>query len=283
LSNIVIVTDSTADLTARTAAEHGIAVVPVSVIHKGKTYLDGIDITSEAFYPMLRSSDELPTTSQPAPLQFQEVYERLLESADGIVSIHVSGELSATVDSASVAAASVSKERIHVVDSGFVSYALALQVLEAARLAREGRIAEDILTRMARLKNKMELAFTLDTLHYLHKGGRIGMVSALMGTVLGIKAVIRIEEGHLVPAGKERSTARALSSIVDILSKRYGQEKVVVAVGHGAGAEYASMLREMVISALNVDGEPAAFEIGPAVGVHAGPGAVGVAVRPVKY
>ena len=80
---------------------------------------------------------------------------------------------------------------------------------------------------MARLKGKMELAFTLDTLHYLHKGGRIGMVSALMGTVLGIKPVIRIEEGHLVPAGKERSTARALSSIVDILSKRYGQEKVV--------------------------------------------------------
>jgi DegV family protein with EDD domain len=248
-----------------------------------KIYRDGVDITPGTFYPMLEGSDQLPTTSQPSPVQFQKAFEEALKWADEVVSIHISAQLSATSTSAQIAADGVAKDRIHIIDSGFVSYALALQVLEAARLAEDGATAAEIEENISRLKEKTEFAFTLDTLHYLQKGGRIGRVSALLGTMLGIKPVIKIAEGRLEPVGKARSLRLALQSVVDILAKRYGQERVIVAVGHGAGAEHAAMMLEMVSSALNVEGKPQPFEIGPVVGVHAGPGAVGVAVRPVQY
>ncbi len=283
MNKIAIVTDSTSDLTRQTATEQGVTVVPLSVIHKDKTYLDGVDITPGTFYPMLKAATDLPTTSQPSPMRFQKAYEQVLESAEEIVSIHISGELSATAASARIAADTVGKGRVHIVDSGFVSYALALQVLEAVRLVKAGATASDVVKRLARLKDRMQLTFTLDTLHYLQKGGRIGKVSALLGTVLGIKPVIRIEEGHLVPAGKARSTKRALSSVVDLLSKKYGQEKVIIAAGHSAAPEFAEMLQEMASAQLNVEGPVLPFEIGPVVGVHAGPGAAGIAVMPVEY
>lgn len=283
MKDIAIVTDSTSDLTLQTAAEQGITVVPLSVIHRDKTYRDGVDITPKTFYPMLRGASQLPTTSQPSPAEFEKAYEQALGSAREIISIHISGELSATSTSARIAAENVDKEHIHVIDSGFVSYALALQVLEAGNLANQGATVAEVLSSVSRLREKMEFAFTLDTLHYLQKGGRIGKVSALLGTILGIKPVIRIAEGRLEPVGKARSLRLALQSVVDILSKRYGQEKVVVAVGHGAGAEYAAMALDMAVSALNVEGTPHSFEIGPVVGVHAGPGSVGVVVMPVEY
>ena len=121
MNKIAIVTDSTSDLTRQTASETGVTVVPLSVIHGDKSYLDGIDLTPATFYPMLKSSDLLPTTSQPSPAQFQDAYERVLKSASEIVSIHISSELSATSASARMAAETVAKDRIHVVDSGFVS------------------------------------------------------------------------------------------------------------------------------------------------------------------
>jgi len=283
LNRIAIVTDSTSDLTRQTALEAGVTVVPLSVIHGDKSYLDGIDLTPAAFYPMLMGSDLLPTTSQPSPAQFQETYERVLKSASEIVSIHISSELSATSTSARIAAEAVAKDRIHVVDSGFVSYALGLQVLEAAQLAKDAISASGIVERMSRVREQMELAFTLDTLRYLQKGGRIGKVSALLGTVLGIKPLIRIEEGHLIPAGKVRGTKGALTSVVDLLSKRYGQDKVTVAVGHAAAPDNAAMLGDMVLRQLNVEGPLRIFDIGPVVGVHTGPGAAGVVVMPVVY
>lgn len=283
MNDIAIVTDSTSDLTLQTAAEQGITVVPLSVIHRDKTYRDGVDITPKTFYPMLRGASQLPTTSQPSPAEFEKAYEQALGSAREIISIHISGELSATSTSARIAAENVDKEHIHVIDSGFISYALALQVLEAANLANQGATVAEVLSSVSRLREKMEFTFTLDTLHYLQKGGRIGKVSALLGTILGIKPVIRIAEGRLEPVGKARSLRLALQSVVDILAKRYGQEKVVVAVGHGAGAEYAAMALDMAVSSLNVEGTPHLFEIGPVVGVHTGPGSVGVVVMPVEY
>jgi len=283
MSNLAIVTDSTSDLATATASEHGVTIVPLLVIHEDRQYLDGIDITSETFYPLLKSGGRLPTTSQPSPLTFENVYRRLLETAGEIISIHISGGLSATVESARRAASTVAPDRIQVLDSGFVTYALALQVLEAARLAQSGSTAQDVVSAMSRIKSKMELVFTLDTLEYLHKGGRIGKVSALMGALLDIKPVIRMEGGLLVPAGKARSMKSALRAIVDLLGRKFGDKKVVAAVGHGSGAEFAAQLRDMVASSLNVQGDIVPFEIGPVVGVHAGPGAVGVAVRPVEY
>jgi DegV family protein with EDD domain len=283
VDSIAIVTDSTSDLSQTRAAEHGITVVPLHVTHQGRVYRDGLDITPEAFYPLLEGSDELPKTSQPTPEQFTEVYKPLVEQGKEVLSVHISGGLSSTVDSARSAAERLSNDRIHVVDSGFLSYGLAFQALEAARLAREGTDVGGILERVSLLKERTEMLFTLDTMHYLYKGGRIGKVASLMGSILGIKPVIRVENGVYVPAGKARSIRQALSSIVDFLSKRYRRQKVIVAVGHGRGEEYAAMLREMAVSRLNVAGKPLSFEVGPVIGVHTGPGTVGLAVRPAEY
>lgn len=283
MNNIAIVTDSTSDLSQATAGQHSVTVVPLHVTHKGRAYRDGVDITAETFYPLLESSDELPKTSQPSPEQFELVYRNLLDQGKDVISLHISSGLSSTVATAKAAAEAVSPDRIHVVDSGFLSYGLAFQALEAARLALEGQTAQNILEQMTRLKQKTEMLFTLETLHYLYKGGRIGRVSSLMGNILGIKPIIRVDNGIYVPAGKARSIKQALSSIVEFLSKTYQRQKVVVAVGHGKGASYAAMLQEMVTSALNIAGKPLRFEVGPVIGVHTGPGTVGLAMRPLEY
>ena len=283
MTNIAIVTDSTSDLSQIAAGQQGITVIPLFVTHQGKAYRDGIDITSEAFYPLLESSTELPKTSQPTPDQFAELYRGLLEKAKEVISVHISGGLSSTVAAARTAAEAVAKERIHVVDSEFISYGLAFHAVEAARLAREGRTVQAILDSLTKLRRRTEMLFTLDTMHYLYKGGRIGKVSSLMGSVLGIKPIIRVENGVYVPAGKARSIKLALSSIVEHLSKVYGRQKVLVAYGHGQGAEYAAMLNDMVKATLNISGAPLAFEVGPVIGVHTGPGTVGLAVRPLDY
>jgi len=283
LNDIAIVTDSTSDLSQATAAQYGITVVPLYVTHKGQAYRDGIDISPEEFYPLLESSDELPKTSQPSPEQFKRVYQDLLAHAKEIISLHISSGLSSTAATAKAAAEEIAKDRIHVIDSGFLSYALAFQALEAVKLVLDGKPAHYIVELLSRLKQKTEMLFTLDTMHYLYKGGRIGRVSSLMGSILGIKPVVRVVDGVYVPMGKARSIKLALSSIVDFLSKTYQKQKVQVALGHGRGESYAAILREMVTSALNVSGKPFSFEVGPVIGVHTGPGTVGLAVRPLEY
>jgi DegV family protein with EDD domain len=281
VEQIAIVTDSTSDLSPEIAAAAGIEVVPLSVIHQGKVYLDGIDITPDEFYPLLKSSSELPTTSQPTLIQFTEVYQRLLDKGYQIISVHISKGLSSTFETARSAAASLAQDRIHVVDSGFLSYGLAFQAIAAAKMALEGRALREVLEKMAEMKKKTELLFTLDTLHYLQKGGRIGKVSSLLGNLLNIKPIIRVEEGVYVPSGKTRSQKQALESMTHQLVEKFGDQPVTVAIGQGNAKESQKLLVDMVAKALNVQGEIVAYAVGPVLGVHTGPGCIGVGVCPV--
>lgn len=278
---ISIVTDSTSDLSQVTARANDIEVVPLSVIHGDKVYKDGITITPETFYPMLTSGPELPKTSQPSIHEFKDVYTRLLDSGTSVISLHISSGLSSTFATAESAVSEIGTDQITVVDSGFLSYGLAFQALEARRLASEGHTVKQILAALDALRSKMELLFTLDTLHYLHKGGRIGKVSALLGNLLNIKPVIRVDKGIYVPSGKARSTRQALSLIVQYMTDTFKKQKVRVAVGHGQAFEAGSGLLEMLRESLNVVGEPLFYEVGPVIGVHTGPGTVGTAVCPV--
>lgn len=283
MNKLAVVTDSTSDLLRDETSKNGISIVPLYVTHKGSVYRDTVDITSSTFYPLLKDTDELPKTSQPSPEDFSKVYSELLDSADEIVSIHISSGLSSTVESARIAAESVNPERIHVVDSKSITFAMAFQALEVAALAKKGLPTQKILSLLSELREKTELLFTLDTMEYLHRGGRIGKVKSLMGTLLGIKPVVRVEDGVYIPHGKGRSLSQALQSMVEFLDRTFGRQKVIAAVGHGQGAEYAAKLTEMVKKTLNLAGEPLRFEVGPVIGVHTGPGTIGVAVRPVKY
>ncbi len=283
MSNIAVVTDSTSDIPRTQAEEFGISVIPLSVVHEGVVYRDGIDITPKQFYPMLEKAKELPTSSQPSPKQFLDVYKPLIESGKQILSFHISKGLSSTVDVARLAAKQLAPDRIHVVDTCSISYGIAVQAIEAARLVSQELNVSNILERLSRLKEQSEVLFSLDTLHYLHKGGRIGKVSSLLGNLLNIKPIVRVENGIYVPIGKVRSIKHALSGMVDFLAQKFGRTKVLVGVGHGHAIDYAKCLFELVMSRLNVAEEPVLFEVGPVIGVHTGPGTVGISVRPAAY
>ncbi|HEY9745186.1 MAG TPA: DegV family protein [Oculatellaceae cyanobacterium] len=283
MSEIAIVTDSTSDIPRHLAERYGISVVPLTLVHEGVVYRDGIDIHPSQFYSMLAKADKLPTTSQPSPSQFIDVFKPLLESGKQILSFHLSRVLSGTVNSARLAAQQLAPDRIHVVDTGSVSWGLAVQVLEAARLAMQGLSVPAILERIAQLKKHSEVLFTLNTLDYAHKGGRIGKLSSLVGNLLNIKPIARIQDGEYVLIRKVRSIRQAIADMVDFLVDKFGENKVRVAVGHTCSLDYAKMLLEQAIAHLNVVDEPVLFEIGPVIGTYAGPGAVGISVHPVEY
>jgi DegV family protein with EDD domain len=283
LSGIAVVTDSTSDIPKGLAKQYGISVVPLSVIHEGVVYRDGIDITPEQFYPMLEKADSLPTSSQPSPSQFMDVFKPLIESGKQVLSFHLSRALSSTVDSARLAAQQLAPDRIHVVDTCSISYGIAVQAIEAARLAMEGRAVPAILERIDRLKNRSDVLFSLNTLDYLHKGGRIGKVSSLVGNLLNIKPIVHVQDGVYVPIGKVRSMKQAVTGMVDFLANKFGADKVRVGVGHGQAIDFAKMILEQAVSRLNVVEEPVLFDVGPVIGVHTGPGTVGISVHSVTY
>ncbi len=283
VSDIAIVTDSTSDIPKNIAKQYGIKVVPLSVIHNGVVYLDGVNITSEQFYPMLEKSKNLPTSSQPSPKEFIEVFKPLLDSGKQILSLHLSKVLSSTVDSAKVAAEQLSSSRIHIIDTESISYGIAVQAIEAARLALDGHAVPKILECLSRLRKRSEVLFSLDTLHYLHKGGRIGRVSSLLGNLLNIKPIVHVDRGLYVPIGKVRSVKQAIVGMVDFLLEKFGDSEVYVGIGHGQGLDYAKSLVKEVTSRMNVVKKPVMFEVGPVIGVHTGPGTVGINVRAKAY
>lgn len=162
-----------------------------------------------------------------------------------------------------------------------MSYALAFQALAAAKMALEGRALRETLDKIAEMKKSTELFFTLDTLYYLQKGGRIGKVSSLLGNLLNIKPIIRVQEGVYVPAGKTRSQKQALESIAHQMVEKFGDRPVTVAIGQGNAKEPQALLVDMMKKMLNVQGDPISYAVGPVLGVHTGPGCIGAAVCPV--
>lgn len=174
VARIAVVTDSSSSLPPTLAEKHGIHVMPVYVIFGKQTFQDGVDLTAEQFYRLLRESKELPTTAQPSVMDFVQAYTRLARQVDAIVSIHLSHEMSATLDSALAAAKELPQVPIHVIDSGSVSMGLGFIALAAARAAAEGKSVAEVVRAAEDLIPKMNVVFTVDTLEYLHKGGRIG-------------------------------------------------------------------------------------------------------------
>ncbi|KHF27688.1 DegV domain-containing protein [Anoxybacillus sp. BCO1] len=173
MSKIKIVTDSTVDLTKETIEAWDIRVVPLSISIDGQTYVDGIDFTPQQFIEKMKQADELPKSSQPSAGQFLQVYDELGEAGYDVISIHMTGGMSGTVRSAESAAA-MTKTNVTVIDSRFISLALGFQVLEAAKMAAEGKTVEEIVSRLDTIRENTHLFVVVDTLENLVKGGRIG-------------------------------------------------------------------------------------------------------------
>ncbi len=281
MSNIRIVTDSTADLIPELVERYGISVVPLEVLVNGKAYKDKIDITNEEYYEILRSAEALPTTSQPSPAVFADVYRALAqEGAEHIISIQLSSELSGTYQSSVLAAGLVQDVvTVHNFDSRTATMGLGLIVLSAARMADEGRSLEEILAQVEYMIQNSDLYFLLDSLDNLHKGGRIGKASHVFGSLLNIKPVLNLHDGVISAYEKVRGNKgnKALERLIAILADKIDpNKKLYCTVGYCDNREIADYMVEKLKAGVNCD-EFIYLQIGSVVATHIGMGAVGLA------
>jgi DegV family protein with EDD domain len=276
---IKLVTDSTAYLPKDIVEQYDIRVVPLNVLFGTKSYQEGIDLGYEQFYRMLADVDELPTTSQPAAGDFMTVYSELVEAGHEVVSIHISSELSGTVDSALAARKMLpDPTRVSVVDSLSTAMGLEAIVRFALDEIEAGKSRDDLVASVEELVKRVHLYFVVDTLEYLHKGGRIGGASALLGTVLQFKPILFLGGGKIQPWGKVRTKRKAVSKLLDVVGeKTSGQAIGKICVGHAQVPDEAEALTQRLRQRLDCD-QFYVSQIGPVIGTHTGPGALGVAV-----
>ncbi len=274
---IKIVTDSTSDLPPKLAEELGITVVPVYVRFGGKVYHDRVDISEDEFYQRLLSDPIHPSTEPPTPQDFADVYQRLSQEADGIISIHISSKLSATYNSAQRGKELVETEcPIEVVDSGLVTMGLGMLVTAANTLAKSGKSVPQIEEEVERIIPSIHLLGLLDTLKYLVLGGRIGKAKALLGSVLSVKPMLTMEDGELESAGQVRTRAKGIDGLFDFVKNATNIQDL--AIVYNTTPEDAQTLIERIGFIFPKERIRLA-KLGPALGVHGGPGILFVAVR----
>jgi len=274
---VAIVTDSTADIPSQLAASRSVTVVPLTLHLGGESLLDGVDITAAEFYRRLPATTVHPSTSQPSPGRFAEAYKALLADHVAVVSIHISEKLSGTYESARQGAEMTDSRRVHVVDSELVSMSLGLVTLVASAMAAGGSDAQTIEDKVVSMRHQVQTYFSVATLEFLRRGGRIGRASALLGSVLQVKPVLCIRDGLVTPLERVRTFDRALNRIVELTREVDQGAGVCVIVGHAdalADAERVARQLEPIAETLMIQ------PLGPVVGAHGGPGVVGVGCYP---
>ena len=272
-----IVTDSTSDIDGETARDMGITVIPQNVHFGTRSFEDNVTITPDGFYRMLSTAPELPTTSQASPGRFRQAYDELSRDADGIVSIHVSSKLSGTCNSARQGASAAPTDcPIEVIDSGQASMGLGLVVMAAAELAMQGASQSEVVAAALGTVRRAQCLCLFETLEYLQKGGRIGKAQALVGSVLKIKPMTIVRGGEVHPLGKARTFPKALAQMKE--SVRGFAPVDSLAVMHSTTPKVASEVADDLKEMLPQGSEPYIARFGPALGVYAGPGALGIAL-----
>ena len=278
-----IVTDCAADMIKEEAEALDIQVAPL-FIQFPEGEVSSNEITPDDFYQRLKNiAPRIPTTSQPSTGIFSSVYKKLIDFGEEVISIHISSGLSGTIASAQLGASKIPGKLINMVDSLTLSGGERFQVLAAALAAKAGRKKEFILDRLSKIRAATEVVYTLETLEYLQRGGRIGRVQALAGALLHIKPIIHVEksDGKYSTIGKERTIPKALEGITNHIATVYGKDSPLwVSVLHGQLAEQANKLAELVQEKVNV-GKLEILRISPVLGVHTGPGIVGLSVVPI--
>ncbi|HEV2660631.1 MAG TPA: DegV family protein [Ktedonobacteraceae bacterium] len=278
-----IVTDSTADIPAAEAEAAGVTVVPLTVFFGDDAYLDGVELDNAGFYRKLEASKELPTTSQPSPIKFQEAYTRLIEEgADGILSIHLSSKLSGTYQSAFNASTSlpddVKKVPIEVIDSLSISVGMSRAILLAAQEARDGLPLDEIKAHVVDQLERTYILAVLDTLEYVRRGGRIGNARAMLGNMLSFKPIISLKDGAVVAVEQPRTRSKAYVRVAQMLSDMTPLEAVSIAESdEQVGLQLAQALKA------TYQGEVPRYKLGSALGTHTGPGTAAIAVVKARH
>ena len=271
-----IVTDSTADIPPEVATALGITVVPLTVHFGDTVYHDGVDLDAEGFLVALAANKSLPHTAQPSPAAFVEVYTRLLDQGHDVISIHLSGKLSGTINSAQLARQQMpAPDRVTIVDSLWTSMALGLLVIRAATAAQRGDEPAGILREVAGQLERLHLLLFVDTMEYLQRGGRIGRAAAFLGGLLSVKPLITLRGGEVHPIERVRTRSRAIERLY-----LWAAEFPAVSdfsVLHISSFDDAKALFDRIQRRFP-DATGYVTSVGPVVGTHVGPGALGVAL-----
>lgn len=273
MSKVHIVTDSTADLKPEVIENYDLHVVPLNIQIGGKSYLDRVDLEPESFLELMKNSDEMPKSSQPAPGVFKELYDELGKNGDRILSIHMTGGMSGTVESAK-AAAQLTDSDVTVIDSRYISHALSFQVFEAADMAKAGKSMDEIVARVEQIRLNTKLYVVVDTLDNLVKGGRIGKGRALLGSLMKIKPIASLDDGEYTPVAKVRSHKQVVEYLMkDFMERTAGKIVKGVGIAHANGLAMAEPLREKIKETGFTDIK---FDFTtPVISTHTGIGAIG--------
>lgn len=276
MAGIRFVADSTADLTPQYAEQHRVITVPLKVIFGDEVLVDGVDIDAKAFYDRMRAATRNPTTSQPSPAEFEAAFREAAADGSSVVCTTISAEMSGTYGAAMTARESLPELDVHVVDTRSVSIGHSLVLRAAIECAESGGAVQDVLSTIDEVMRRQRTVFTVETLEYLRRGGRIGGARALLGSVLNIKPVLQLLDGRIEPFDRVRTYARALDRMCDEVISATGEagRPARVVLGHGDKLDDCRMIARRL--APHCDGEPEVVDIGPIVGCHAGPGTVGV-------
>jgi len=279
---IRIVTDSTCDLPQELVEQYDIHVVPVPIQFGTETYLDGVTIDTATFYRRVERDGMLPKTSQPPPNAFVELYRKLAGQADEIISIHVTGRLSGTLNSALMAAEAVADTvQVTVFDSWGGSAGLGFMCLDAARMAAGGRTVAEILNRLEEVRPKVNHLFTLASLKFAEMSGRVNKLQSALASLLSIKPIIKAEGGLMEMAAQVRTRKKAIERVIEMARERVGDTRINLAVIHAQAPEEAAALLEQAKSALHVS-ETFIHELALSLAVHFGPGTLAIVTYPAE-
>ncbi|HEY48608.1 MAG TPA: DegV family protein [Dehalococcoidia bacterium] len=281
MSKVAVVTDSTCCLPVELIRDYDIHLVPLFIIHQGKSYRDGIDISPDEVYEIMRRRKDLPTTSTPSAGDFLEVYQQLSHEAESILCITLTGQQSKVFEAALVAKGKsqemIPGTPIEVIDSRAVSGALGFVVLEAARVVRQGADLAQAADAARAMISRVNHIATLDTLYYLARTGRIGRAAAWAGSALNIKPVVEHSTaiGETKPVARPRTKVKAVECLLKLMAERVGNSKVHVIVHHAGELEEGKKLKAEIGTRFNC-AELHLTEYTPGMGVHAGPGVLAI-------
>jgi DegV family protein with EDD domain len=277
MGKTVIITDSTAYIPAPLVQQHGIHVVPLTLVWGNETFHDGTEITPPEFYKRLKTAKVMPSTSQTTPEEFKKEFAPIIAAGDSILAILISSQLSGTVDSAVQAKAEFPNAHIEIIDTLTTAMALGYCTLAAARAVKDGAGLADAAAVARRAVDSSGVIFVVDTLEFLRRGGRIGGAAAFVGTALNMKPLLTVKDGKVDALEKVRTKGKATARMLDIVEERIGSRRPLrIASLQAAAEEEAKALLETAGKRFSPD-ESVFSEVSPVIGTHVGPGTIGLA------
>lgn len=278
MTKIAILTDSTANLPEKWIKQYDVHVIPLKIHWGNETFLDGIDITPGEFYARLSRSKSLPTTSQPTIQDFLQIFESLADQSDGIIVLLISSGISGTVASAQAAARQFTRVPVEIIDTHITSIGQVLILLAAARAAEQGKSLQEVKRAADEVANRLHVFFAVDTLEYLYRGGRINGASRFMGTALDIKPILFFNsEGKIDALERVRTKHKAWQRLIELAANLADGHPIHAGIVHANAPEAAQEFRNKVEQSLNCR-EIISVEFSPVIGVHVGPGTIGIAL-----